>query len=479
MSFTLAIVGRPNVGKSTLFNRLVGKKIALVDDQPGVTRDLREGKTTFKNISIKLLDTAGLESAVEETLQHKMSALSLDAIKKSDACLFVIDARTGITAADEMYASIVRKTCNSVILVVNKVEGRDSTAGVYESFVLGLGDPVSISAEHGIGIAELKEKIFETIEIYCNDKPRNSKETETPEDNEIIGDNLPDLKNFDALSSDKEIQLSIIGRPNSGKSTLTNRIIGNQRLLTGPEAGITRDAISTSINWLGKKFCIIDTAGMRKKSKVHDKLEKLSVSDAIKAIRFSEMIVLLLDVSSPFDSQDLKIADLTEREGRCLVIAVNKWDLEKNKIRKFLELKQSVNNLLPQLYGVPLVPISGVSGAGVQDLQRQVLRAYKVWNVRISTSKLNNWLLEKLSSHPPPSIGGKRIRMRYITQVKTRPPSFVIFVSLPERVPESYKRYLVNGLRKDFGLPGIPIRLILRAGKNPYDDKRVKTRLIS
>ena len=479
MSFTLAIVGRPNVGKSTLFNRLIGRKIALVDDQPGVTRDLREGDVSLRNIKFKIMDTAGLEDASEESLQHRMSSLSLDAINNADACLFVIDARAGITAADELYAEKIRRSANSVILVANKVEGRAASAGVYESFCLGLGEPVVISAEHGIGIDELNYRIVDIINSF------ETKEYDVIESHELkllsskIKERTESFEDDFSNQADKEIQISIIGRPNSGKSTLINRIAGNKRLLTGPEAGITRDAISTSINWLGQKFRIFDTAGMRKKAKVQTKLEKLSVSDGIRAIRFSEVIVLLLDVNSPFDSQDLRIADLAEREGRCVVIAINKWDLEKRKNTRIVELKEKVENLLPQLSGVPLVALSGLSGVGLPLLNGQILHAHRIWNIRVSTSKLNTWLTEKLGAHPPPSVSGRRIKMRYITQVKSRPPSFVIFTSVPDNVPESYKRYLVNGLRKDFGIAGVPIRLMLRAGNNPYDDKKKKQRLIS
>ncbi len=473
MSLKIAIVGRPNVGKSTLFNRLIGKKLALVDDQPGVTRDLRNAEVKAENLNITLIDTAGLEEAPEDTLQYKMSTLSLAAIKECDLCLFVIDARTGLTAADEAYASKVRRISKLTLLVANKVEGRTTKSGIYEAFSLGLGEPIPVSAEHGIGIKDLKQKFLEIFEL--------SQSVITKIDEKISSS----LENLDVLVkpnksiennylNEKEIQISIIGRPNSGKSTLVNKIVGNQRLLTGPEAGITRDAISSSINWLGKKVCIFDTAGVRKKTKIQSKLEKLSVSDGLRAVRFSEIIILLLDVRSPFESQDLKIADLAEREGRCVVIAINKWDLEAKKNKKIVELRKSLSAFLPQLSGVALVPISALSGLGLSQLHKEVLRAYDVWNIRILTSKLNDWLIIKINSHPPPTKAGKQIRMRYITQVNNRPPSFVIFTSFPKSVPESYKRYLINGLRQDFGLLGVPIRLMLRAGKNPYKNKSKK-----
>ena len=471
MSFTLAIVGRPNVGKSTLFNRMIGKKLALVDDQPGVTRDLREAEIKLKNIRITLVDTAGLEVAPEGTLKRRMSDLSLGAIRASDVCVFVIDARAGITAADETYASIIRKMSKFIILVANKVEGNNLKNRIYEAFSLGLGDPVLISAEHGVGIEELKQILLEHIAslqtedvIDTNDEALNKKR---------ISSALKTInyQGFDPSDNEKLIRLSIIGRPNCGKSTLINSITGNERLLTGPEAGITRDARSTSINWLGTKFCIFDTAGMRKKAKIQNKLEKMSVSDALKAVRFSEVIVLLVDINSPFDTQDLRIADLAEREGRCIVIAINKWDLEKDKAKKVLDLRKRLSNSLPQLSGLRLVTLSALYGEGIVKLHKEVLSSYKLWNKRVPTSILNDWLFSRISAHPPPSISGKRIKMRFITQVNIRPPSFVIFSSSPKKVPESYKRYLVNGLRDDFGVKGVPIRLMLRAGHNPYVGK--------
>ena len=444
MTVTITIVGRPNVGKSTLFNRLIGKKLALVDDQPGVTRDLREAKTKFKNSEIKIIDTAGLENGNELSLQGRMTSLSLSAIENAHVCLFVIDVRAGVTTSDNFYASLIRKTGKQVILVANKVEGSEAKNRVYEAFSLGLGNPVAISAEHGTGIDTLKLLIYELVQPFFRDENR------TP-------------------SEKKEIKISIIGRPNSGKSTLINLIVGNQKLLTGPEAGITRDAISSSVNWFGEAFRIFDTAGMRKKAKIKDKLERMSVSDGIRAIKFSEIIVLLLDVKSPFDSQDLRIADLSEREGRCVVIAINKWDLEKEKSKRIIELREKLTRLLPQLLGVPLVPVSALAATGLANLNKEILLAYKLWNVRIPTSELNNWLAKMINAHPPPALNGKRMKMRYITQVKSRPPSFVIFSSRAESIPESYKRYLINGIRRDFGIRGVPIRLILRSGNNPYN----------
>ena len=371
MNFTLAIVGRPNVGKSTLFNRLVGKKLALVDNQPGVTRDLREGDAKLGNLRFTVVDTAGLEEASETTLQYRMSALSLNAIESSDACLFVIDARAGVTAADEIYADMVRKRANRVILVANKVEGRAADNGLYESFSLGLGAPLAISAEHGIGMGELYSILSELLEFDFDSNTAENIEIEEEFTN-IEGNEQVELDPIDfVIQKDRPLQISIIGRPNSGKSTLINKILGSDRLLTGPESGITRDAISISTVWFGQSFRMFDTAGMRKKAKVQSKLEKLSVSDGIRAIKFSELIVLLLDVNSSFESQDLRIADLAEREGRCVVIAVNKWDLESQKNKKILQLRERVSTLLPQLSGVPLVTLSGLTGLGLPNLQKK------------------------------------------------------------------------------------------------------------
>ncbi|MFQ6547835.1 ribosome biogenesis GTPase Der [Aestuariibius sp. 2305UL40-4] len=459
MSFTLAIVGRPNVGKSTLFNRLVGKRLALVDDQPGVTRDLREGAARLGDLRFTVIDTAGLEEATDESLQGRMRRLTERAVEMADVCLFMIDARAGVLPADRVFAEILRKKSAKVILAANKVEGQAADAGLIEAYELGLGDPVPISAEHGEGMADLLQVLTPVAEAAESHEP----ETEVDIDEEV--------------DEGKPLQIAVVGRPNAGKSTLINKILGEDRLLTGPEAGITRDAISVSTVWDGTPMRIFDTAGMRKRAKVQDKVEKLSVSDGLRAVKFAEVVVVLLDVEIPFEQQDLRIADLAEREGRAVVVAVNKWDLEDEKQAKLKELKEEFERLLPQLRGAPLVTVSAKTGRGLDRLREAVLRAHEVWNRRVTTSQLNRWLAGMIEMHPPPAPGGRRIKLRYATQVKTRPPGFVVMCSAPEKLPESYSRYLINGLRDDFDMPGTPIRLTMRsqADKNPYKGKTKST----
>lgn len=469
MSFTLAIVGRPNVGKSTLFNRLVGKRLALVDDQPGVTRDLREGEARLGVMRFTVIDTAGLEEATDESLQGRMRRLTERAVDMSDVCLFMVDARVGITPADMVFAEILRKRADRVILVANKYEGKAAEPGYYEAFSLGLGEPIAMSAEHGEGMGELASVLEPIAEEFAD----RSFEPETDVD---IDDDVDGEHDGPLLPTGRPMQIAVVGRPNAGKSTLINKIIGEERLLTGPEAGITRDAISVNSEWMGTSMRIFDTAGIRKKAKVQEKLEKLSVSDGLRAVKFSEVVVLLLDVEIPFEQQDLRLADLAEREGRAVVIAVNKWDLESEKQEKLKDLREKLGRLLPQLRGVPMVMVSALTGKGLDRLHTAIMKAYEVWNMRVSTARLNLWLREMLEAHPPPAPGGKRIRLRYMTQVKTRPPSFVVMCSHPELLPASYTRYLVNGLREDFGMPGTPIRLFMRSqsAKNPYKDKKEK-----
>ena len=467
MSFTLAIVGRPNVGKSTLFNRLVGKKIALVDDQPGVTRDLREGNGKLGDIKFTVIDTAGLEDARDESLQGRMRALTEHAVEISDICLFMIDARTGVTYMDQTLAAILRKNAKNVLLVANKSEGSAGDSGTIEAWGLGLGEPISISAEHGEGMGDLLHALMPFADRF----EEFVASMETAEVDILVDD----LGQFDEDNFKKKpLQIAVIGRPNAGKSTLINKILGEDRLLTGPEVGITRDAVSLSFVWNGTSVKFFDTAGMRKKAKVQDKIEKLSVSDGLRAVKFAEIVVVLLDADIPFEQQDLRIADLAEREGRAVIIAVNKWDLERSKQKKLNDLREAFERLLPQLKGAPLVTISAKTGKGILQLHEAIMRAYKVWNSRISTAQLNQWLSAMLISHPPPAPNGRRIKMRYITQPKTRPPGFVVMCSNPEKVPKSYSRYLVNGLREDFNLPGTPIRMTLRsqAEKNPYKNKK-------
>lgn len=462
MTFTLAIVGRPNVGKSTLFNRLVGKRLALVDDQPGVTRDLREGAARLAGLRFTVVDTAGLEEATDESLQGRMRALTERAVDMADICLFLIDARAGITPTDEFFAGLLRKRGKPVILAANKSEGKAGEAGYYDAFGLGLGDPVALSAEHGEGMDELAHRLSALSEGIA--APEEAETDVVVEDGEEA--------ETPSGTRAKPMQIAVVGRPNAGKSTLINKILGEDRLLTGPEAGITRDAISVNLNWDGTYMRIFDTAGMRKKAKVQEKLEKLSVSDGLRAVKFAEVVVVLLDVDIPFEQQDLRIADLAEREGRAVVIAVNKWDLEDHKSEKIKDLKEKLDRLLPQLRGVPLVTVSALTGRGLDRLHGAIAKAYAVWNSRISTAKLNTWLKDVIAHHPPPAPGGRRIRLRYMTQAKTRPPAFVIKCSLPEDVPKAYERYLINSLREDFDMPGTPIRIYLRKQDNPYADKK-------
>ncbi|WP_281856746.1 ribosome biogenesis GTPase Der [Litoreibacter halocynthiae] len=474
MSFTLAIVGRPNVGKSTLFNRLVGKRLALVDDQPGVTRDLREGAARLGDLKFTIIDTAGLEMATDESLQGRMRMLTERAVEMADACLFLIDARAGVLPADEIFADILRKKNAQVILAANKAEGKAGEAGLMEAYSLGLGEPLGLSAEHGEGMADLAYVLRPMIDLaekehvdYIPEVDIDLTDTDEEHDEDEVVEYIPP-------TSSKPLQIAVVGRPNAGKSTLINKILGEERLLTGPEAGITRDAISVMTDWSGTPMRIFDTAGMRKKAKIQDKLEKLSVSDGLRAVKFAEVVVVLLDVDIPFEQQDLRIADLAEREGRAVVLAVNKWDLEGDKQDKLKQLKEQFGRLLPQLRGAPLITVSALTGRGLDRLHDAILEAHQVWNRRVSTSALNRWLVGMLEQHPPPAPQGKRIKLRYMTQVKARPPGFVVMASHPDLLPASYSRYLVNGLREDFEMPGTPIRLFMRSQNedNPFKGRK-------
>lgn len=475
MSFTLAIVGRPNVGKSTLFNRLVGKRLALVDDQPGVTRDLREGQGRLGDLRFVVIDSAGLEIAEDDSLQGRMRRLTERAVDESDICLFVVDARAGVTAADEYFADILRKRARHVIVAANKAEGRAGEAGAMEAYALGLGEPLRISAEHGEGMDDLYRTLLPLIDHIEAERPAP---VEAATDVDISEEDAESGEGADNWrpSEERPLQLAVIGRPNAGKSTLINKIIGEDRLLTGPEAGITRDSISVSTDFMGTPMRIFDTAGMRKRAKVTDKVEKLSVADGLRAVRFAEVVVVLLDVAIPFEQQDLRIADYAETEGRAVVVAANKWDLEEDKPHKLTELRQNFERLLPQLKGAPLVTVSAQTGKGLDRLHNAILKAHEVWNRRVSTAKLNRWLAVMTESHPPPAPGGRRIRLRYMTQVKTRPPAFIVKATHTDKLPDSYQRYLVNGLRTDFDMPGTPIRLFFRDQglDNPYREKAKK-----
>ena len=471
MSFTLAIVGRPNVGKSTLFNRLVGKRLALVDDRPGVTRDLREGRARLGDLRFTVIDTAGLEEATDESLEGRMRKLTEHAVDMADICLFVIDARAGVTPTDEIFAEILRKRAGHVILAANKSEGSAADAGLYEAYGLGLGDPIRLSAEHGEGMNDLYSRLMPLADGFAARAEAEAPETDVLVDADV--DDEEDTPEWRPTPA-RPLQIAVVGRPNAGKSTLINKILGEERLLTGPEAGITRDAISLRLDWDGLPVRIFDTAGMRKKARVQDKLEKLSVADGLRAVKFAEVVVVLLDAAIPFESQDLRIADLAEREGRAVVVAVNKWDVEEDRQGKLRALKEAFERLLPQLRGAPLVTVSAKTGKGIDRLRAAVEKAHEVWNRRVPTAQLNRWLVGMLEQHPPPAPGGRRVKLRYMTQAKTRPPGFVVMCSHPDKLPESYTRYLVNGLREGFDMPGTPIRLYLRgqSDKNPYRDRK-------
>jgi len=480
MSFTLAIVGRPNVGKSTLFNRLVGKRLALVDDQPGVTRDLREGAARLGELRFTVIDTAGLEEATDESLQGRMRRLTERAVDMADICLFLVDARVGVTPADEIFADILRKRGRHVIVGANKAEGNAGEAGFLEAYGLGLGEPLRLSAEHGEGMIDLLDVLRPLAETLALQTPNAEAETDVGLGDE--GEELPewdggdDVPPFRQPTAERPLQVAVVGRPNAGKSTLINKLLGEDRLLTGPEAGITRDAISLTLDWEGLPVRIWDTAGMRKRARVQEKLEKLSVSDGLRAVKFAEVVVVLLDAAIPFEQQDLRIADLAEREGRAVVVAVNKWDVEDAKQEKLRDLREAFERLLPQLRGAPLVTVSAKTGKGLDRLRAAVERAYTVWNTRIPTGQLNRWLLGMVEQHPPPAPQGRRIKLRYMTQAKTRPPGFVVMCSHPDKMPDSYTRYLVNGLRESFDMPGTPIRIFMRGqgDRNPYKGRRDK-----
>ena len=452
MPFTVAIVGRPNVGKSTLFNRLVGRRLALVDDQPGVTRDRREGDAQLGDLAFKVIDTAGLENAERDSLSARMQGHTAAAIAKADAILFLIDARAGATASDRAFADMVRKSGKHAILIANKSEGRAGEAGALEAYALGLGDPVAISAEHGEGLAGLYEALRAAL----------------PEPiAEQSDDKLPD-----AAPDTAPIRIAIVGRPNTGKSMLINRLLGEERLLTGPEAGITRDAIAVELNWRGRQFRVHDTAGLRRRSRINEKLEKLSVADALNAIRFAEVVIVLIDAQAPFEEQDIRIADLVEREGRAIVVAVNKWDLVTAEAGAISRLRSAVDRLLPQIKGVGVAVLSAKSGQGLERLMQAVVEAHAVWNRRVPTAALNRFLAAATSANPPPALRGRRLRLDYMTQPKARPPTFVLFGSRTSTLPDAYRRYLVNGLRERFDLPGTPIRLTLRTKSNPYAGRK-------
>ena len=462
MTAKVAIVGRPNVGKSTLFNRLVGRKIALVDDQPGVTRDRREGEAKLGDLVFTIVDTAGLEQGDSASLAGRMRAQTEAALVDCDVVLFVIDARMGLTGADRHFAQALRRVDKPIVLLANKAENASGRAGALDAYELGLGDPIPISAEHGEGTSDLYEALRDLLPDPTISAPEDE-ETEPELDEDEDGP---------PVDPTKPLRIAVLGRPNAGKSTLLNRILGEDRLLTGPEPGLTRDSIGLSTRWRNRELKLFDTAGLRRKSRIEDKLEKLAVADALRAVRFAEVVILLLDATIPFEKQDLTLASLAEREGRAVVIGLNKWDLIENKSLAAQELRAEADRLLPQLRGVRVMPVSGLTGAHLDRLLEAVIETHEVWNKRISTSRLNRWLAPVIDGTPPPAVSGRRIKIRYMTQPKSRPPFFVLFGNQVDQIPESYKRYLMNGLRETFGFNGVPLRLSMRGGGvNPYDKK--------
>ena len=457
MSFTIAIIGRPNVGKSTLFNRLVGQKLALVDDEPGVTRDRREGQARLYDLDFTIIDTAGLDEGAKGSLTARMQEQTETAIELADALLFVIDARVGLTPTDRAFADFARKANKPVVLVTNKAEGKHGEIGAMESYALGLGDPVQISAEHGEGMGDLHEALSALMPEPAEEEEEEIEGVEDWSDEEI---------------AQRPIRVAIVGRPNAGKSTLINHLLGEERLLTSPEAGTTRDSIAVEITWQGRQFRVFDTAGLRRRSRIEEKLEKLSVADALRAVRFAEVVVMMMDAQNRFEEQDLRIADLIEREGRAIVLAVNKWDLVERKPNQISQLRTDADHWLPQVKGAPIVAVSGLMGEGIDRLMKGIEDAYAVWNRRVSTSALNRWFEQAVDANPPPAVSGRRLKLNYITQAKARPPSFILFCSRADAVPTSYLRYLTNSMREAFGLPGTPVRISLREKANPFAHKR-------
>lgn len=460
MAFTIAIIGRPNVGKSTLFNRLCGRRLALVDDAPGLTRDRRETDVQIGQFDYRLIDTAGLEEPEPGSLEERMRAQTESAIRDCDLVLFLIDARSGVMPLDEDFARLARASGKNTLLLANKCEGRAADPGFYEAYALGLGEPIAVSAEHGKGIGEVFSAIEEVCERLASDREPDSEfepehEAERGADEEQIG-------------KDRPLRIAIIGRPNAGKSTLVNALLGEDRMITGPEAGLTRDSIANDFEWNNCPIKLYDTAGLRRRARISDRVEKISVADALRAIRFAEIVILVIDALHPLEKQDLHIADLVAGEGRALVLAVNKWDLIADKAEQSRTLKREIDRLLPQIKGVPIITISAKTGRGLNRLMNAVFDIYEIWNKRMKTSVLNRFLAAALQRHTPPAVAGRRIKLRYMTQPNARPPTFIVFCSRPKDLPEAYTRYLINGLREDFGLPGVPIRLHVRKGENPY-----------
>jgi GTP-binding protein len=461
MPLKVAIVGRPNVGKSTLFNRLAGRKLAIVDDRPGVTRDRRYARGSLGDLDLELIDTAGFEDATDESLEARMRAQTEKAVDEADVSLFVFDAREGVVPLDQIFAELLRRKNRPVVVIANKAEGKAGDIGANEGYGLGLGEPLALSAEHGEGMADL----YQILVVY--DEALKAA-AEANEDEELNDPEIP-------------IRIAIVGRPNAGKSTLVNRLVGEDRMLTGPEAGITRDAIPVDWEWEGRKIRLVDTAGLRRKARIHEKLEKLSTGDAIRAITFAEVVVLMMDATQAFETQDLQIADLVEREGRALIYVVAKFDLVDNPQARLKELREEADRHLPQLRGAPLVALSAQTGRGLDRLMPAILKVHKDWSTKVKTRDLNDWLAMATQRHPPPAVDGKRIKPKYMAQTKARPPTFVLFASRASHLPESYRRYLVNNLRESFDMPGVPIRITIKANAgsdpnaDPADNERARS----
>ncbi|MGB7286348.1 MAG: ribosome biogenesis GTPase Der [Salaquimonas sp.] len=474
MTFSVAIIGRPNVGKSTLFNRLVGKKLALVDDTPGVTRDRRMADAHIGDLEFQVIDTAGLEEASEESLEGRMREQTEIAIGEADVCLFLVDAKSGVTPTDKSFSQLLRKHAKKTVLVANKMEGKAGEAGYYDAFSLGFGDPVPISAEHGVGMGDLYNALVEAVgedRAYGTGKYAVEEDEEEIEFEELELDENGD-EIIPPYDTSKPLRITIVGRPNAGKSTLINQMIQEDRLLTGPEAGITRDSISVEWEWNGRTIKLFDTAGMRRKARIQEKLEKMSVSDGLRSIKYAEVVIIVIDAEIPFEKQDVQIIDYIIREGRAPVIAVNKWDRVEDRQLRLAEIREMSEESLSQVKGLQVIPISGLTGEGLPKLMDTVFKVHEQWNRRLGTSRLNRWLDDVQAHHPPPAVSGRRIRMKYMTQVTARPPSFMVHCTRPEAMPASYTRYMINQIRESFDLWSVPIRLFLRKGDNPYAKKR-------
>lgn len=467
MTLRLAIVGRPNVGKSTLFNRLAGRRLAIVDDRPGVTRDRRFGTGRIGDLDLELIDTAGFEDVADESLEARMRAQTEAAIRECDVALFVIDSRAGVTQLDEIFADVLRRHDRPVILIANKAEGRRGDDGVNEAFRLGLGEPIALSAEHGEGLAELYAALREHV-VEDEEPDEAGLEDAGPEDFEAALAAESEDEGPVEPEDDRPLRIAIVGRPNAGKSTLVNRLIGEDRLLTGPEAGITRDAIPVDWTWGGRAIRLVDTAGLRRKARVQEGLEKLSTADTIRAITFAEVVLLVMDATHPLEIQDLQIADLVEREGRAIVFVLAKWDLVEDPQARLAEIRESLDRQLPQVRGAPLVALSAETGRNLDRLMPAVFKVHENWSTKVKTRDLNDWLALAIQRHPPPAVNGRRVRPKYMAQTKARPPTFVLFATRADQLPDHYRRYLVHALRESFDLPGVPVRLSVRSSRNPF-----------